>query len=106
MARRKTFNDDGVANLKPRGKRYAFPDPEMASHYVRVTPSGAKSFVVVVRDKDGRQRWITIGTPPAYNIAQARKRAGEIIRSVREGKDEPESFEHVSASWRKLHCEA
>jgi integrase len=106
LGRRKTFNDDDVANLKSRRKRYAFPDPEMASHYVRVTPSGAKSFVVVVRDKDGRQRWITIGTPPAYNVAQARKRAGEIIRAIREGKGEPESFERVSAKWRELHCEA
>jgi integrase len=106
MGRRKTFSDDGVANLKPRSARYAFPDPGMASHYVRVTPNGAKSFVVVVKDREGRQRWITIGSFPAYNVEQARKRAGEIIRSVREGRGQPESFERVSAKWRELHCEA
>ena len=106
MARRKTLSDDGVAALKPRSKRYPHPDPELASHYVRVTPSGAKSFVVVVRDREGRQRWDTIGTYPAYSIVQARQRACEIIRSIREGKSTPESFEAVSANFMKLHCEA
>jgi integrase len=106
MGRRRTLTDEGVGNLKPRAKRYAFPDPEMPSHYIRVTPVGAKSFCVVVRDRDGKQRWITTGPYPAYNIGQARKRAGEIIRSIREGRDQPDSFAAVAANWRKLHCEA
>ena len=106
MARRKTLTDDGVAALKPRAKRYAHPDPELASHYIRVTPSGAMSFIVVVRDRDGRQRWNTIGSPPAYTIDAARKRAVEILRAVREGKSTPESFEGVAAKFVKLHCEA
>ena len=106
MARRKTLTDDGVAALKPRTKRYTHRDPELASHYIRVTPSGVKSFVVVVRDRDGRQRWETIGTYPAYTIDAARKRAAEIIRAVREGKSTPESFEAVAANFMKLHCEA
>ena len=106
MARRKTLTDDGVLALKPRAKRYAHPDPALASHYVRVTPSGAKSFVVVVRDRDGRQRWETIGSYPASTIEAARKRAGEIIRAIREGKSTPELFEAVAAKFMKLHCEA
>ena len=106
MARRRTLTDDGVKALKPRSQRYAYADPEMASHYVRVTPGGAKSFVVVVRDRDGRQRWQTIGSFPAYPINEARKRAGEIIRATREGKSTPESFEVVSAKWMDLHCKA
>jgi integrase len=106
MARRKILNDEGVKALKPRSNRYAFPDPELASHYVRVTPTGAKSFVVVVRDSDGRQRWETIGSSPAYSIEDARKRAGEIIRAVREGKSTPESFEAIASRWLELHCKA
>jgi integrase len=106
MARRRTLTDDGVKALKPRSQRYAYADPEMASHYVRVTPGGAKSFVVVVRDRDGRQRWQTIGSFPAYPINEARKRAGEIIRATREGKSTPELFEVVSAKWMDLHCKA
>ena len=85
MARRKKLTDEGVQALSPKSKRYAHPDPELPSHYIRVTPSGAKSFVVVVRDREGRQRWETIGTWPAYTIDAARKRAVEILRAVREG---------------------
>ena len=106
MARRKILTDDGVAKLPVKGSRYAFPDPELPMHYIRVTPSGAKSFVVVTRDRDNRQRWLTIGPHPAYTIDAARKRASETIRAIREGKSTPESFETVSANFMKLHCEA
>jgi integrase len=105
MGRRKTFTDNDVAKLKPRRKRYNFPDPETPSLYIRVTPGGAKSFCVVYRKGDS-QKWVTIGSPPTYNIDLARKRAGEILRSAREGKSEPDSFERTADQWRKLHCEA
>ena len=49
---RKTLTDKGVAALKPRAARYAEPDPQLRGHYVRVQPSGAKSFVAVARDPD------------------------------------------------------
>jgi hypothetical protein len=92
--------------MAPRAKRYSYPDPEMPGLYVRVQPSGGKSFAVVVKGLDGRQQWHTIGSPPSYSIAQARKRGGEIVRAVREGKGAADSFEAVAAKWRKLHCEA
>ena len=44
--------------------------------------------------------------PPVYTINAARKRAIEILRSVKEGKSTPESFEAVAAKFMKLHCEA
>src|SRR4029079_19280165 len=106
MARRKTLSDAGVEALRPTSKRYAHPDPELASHYIRVTPTGAKSFVVVVRNREGRQRWETIGTYPTYTIEASRKRAVEIIRAVREGRAPPDSFEGIAAKWRELHCAA
>ena len=104
MGRRKTLTDDGVAKLPVKGKRYTHPDPEMPSHYIRVTPNGVRTFVVVVRDKQGKQTWHTIGTSPAYGIDAARKRAAKIIRAIREGKSEPDSFDAVAALWRELHC--
>ena len=58
---RKSLSDRGVSALKPRSKRYAFPDPELRGHYVRVQPSGAKSFVTVARDPYGKQIWSNIG---------------------------------------------
>src|SRR5262245_50754209 len=55
--RRQTLDDEGVAALKPKSQRYAFPDPEQRSHYVRVQPSGKKTFVVVARDLANKQIW-------------------------------------------------
>jgi integrase len=106
MGRRRKLTDEGVAKLEAKRKRYAYPDPEMPGLYIRVAPGGVKSFVVVVYDRGGKQRWLTIGKPGPYNIEQARKRAGELIRAVKEGRTEPDSFESVAAKWRELHCEA
>jgi hypothetical protein len=69
---RKTLSDRGVAALKPRDTRYAFPDPEMPGHYVRVTSNGVKTFTAVTNGQDGRQRWIAIGKAGVLSIAEAR----------------------------------
>ena len=61
MQRRKTLSDIGVAALKPRQKRYPKPDPELRGHYVRVMPSGAKSFYVAARNPLRKQVWVKIG---------------------------------------------
>ena len=37
---RRTWSDAVVADLKPKAKRYAEPDPELSGHYVRVQPTG------------------------------------------------------------------
>ena len=50
---RRTLSDKGVAAIKPRAARYAYADPELRGHYVRVQPSGAKSFVAVTLNPNG-----------------------------------------------------
>ena len=60
---RKTLSDKGVAALKVRPQRYAYPDPELRGHYVRVQPSGAKAFVTVARSPAGKQVWTHVGPP-------------------------------------------
>ena len=79
---RKTLSDKGVAALKPRASRYAFPDPELRGHYVRVQPSGAKSFVAVTVGPDGKQVWSTIGSADLFTIEEAREKAREAIKRV------------------------
>ena len=65
MARRKVLTDKMVAKIKPGPKRLTVSDPELHAHYIRITPKGAKSYVVVVRDPtNGKQVWATIGSPP------------------------------------------
>jgi Arm DNA-binding domain len=81
---RKTLSDKGVAGLQPRAARYAYPDPELSGHYVRVWPSGVKTFVAVAHAA-GRQRWITIGRASLISITESRLMARDVIRRLRLG---------------------
>jgi integrase len=110
---RKTLTDKGVAALKPRGRRYAFPDPELRGHWIRVQPSGAKSFVVVTRGADGKQVWATTGSTEVLAIDEARERARAAVKRVKQGKPafeappaKPATFEDVAEQWLKRHVRA
>lgn len=110
---RKSLSDIGVANLKPRAQRYAFPDPEMRGHYVRVMPSGTKTFVIVARDPNGKQIWAAIGPADAMGIEEARERGRRALQRIRDGLPpfeeaprKPATFAEVSAGWLKRHVEA
>jgi integrase len=107
---RKTLTDRGVSALKPRvQQRYAEADPELAGHYVRVQPSGAKSYCAVARSPSGKQIWTTISSTETMPIDESRVRAREIMRRVRDGLPaiEPrgETFAAVAAEWRLRHVE-
>jgi integrase len=106
----RTLSDKGVAALKPRPSRYVKPDPQLLGHYVRVMPSGAKSFVTVARSPSGKQVWTTIGAADALGIQDAREQAREAIKRVRAGLSaipaQAATFGDVAASWRKRHVEA
>ena len=108
MARRNTLTDAGVKALKPKAKAYVFPDPECRGHYVRVLPSGAKSFVVIARDKNGKQVWETVGAVGVFKIEEARDTARDKIKAIKAGRDTagPQSFKAVSDDWFKRHVEA
>jgi integrase len=109
---RKTLTDKGVAALKPRPKRYAYADPQMLGHYVRVQPSGQKSYVAVARDPAGKQIWATIGPADVVSIQEARDRAREAIKRIRAGlpaieaPDRPETFADVAEQWLQRHVRA
>ena len=82
MARRETLTDNMILKLKPEAKRFTKPDPELRGHYVRVTPKGARSFVAVARDPDGKQIWATIGGCDVMTIAEARGQELNVGRVV------------------------
>jgi len=85
MAQRK------VTDATLKGKRFA---PQEESYlkqfepglYLRIFPSGSKSFVTVYTF-DGKQRWHTIGKFPAMSLATARKKLEEIQNQIADGKD-------------------
>jgi integrase len=110
---RKTLTDRSVKLLKPRAKRYPVLDPELAGHYVRVQPTGAKAFAAVARDPHGKQVWATLGPTDVLTIADSRERAREAIRRIRDGLPafeappvKPESYQHVAEQWLKRHVRA
>jgi integrase len=104
---RKTLSDKGVLALKPRAKGYAFPDPELVGHYVRVRPSGAKSFAAVTRNPDGRQVWTTLGGCDLLSIEEAREQAREVIKRVRDGlpaiAPRSSTFKEIAEQWLTRH---
>jgi integrase len=107
---RKTLSDRGVAALKPRPQRYAFPDPELTGHWIRVYPSGVKAYNAVTRDPRGKQIWTKLGTADVLSVAEAREQARTVIKRVHAGLaavDPPaDAFEAVAGQWLKRHGEA
>jgi len=115
QTRRRRLNDKQIRSLKVKGLRYALPDPELVGHYVRVHPTGAKTFVAVARDplRNHKQIWTTIGSIDHLSIDEAREKAREIIKRVRAGKPATEppppaqdSFAVVAENWIKRHVVA
>ena len=67
------------------GNRITYDD-EIRGFGVRITASGARSFILNYRAA-GRERRITVGGYPAWNVASARDRAKELRRMVDRGED-------------------
>ena len=103
------MSDKGVAKLKRRRKRYATPDPELRGHWIRVQPSGSKSFWTVARDPKQKQVWTYVGPCDAMTIEEARAKARTILNRVRAGlpaiEAKGETFDVVIADWRKRYVE-
>ena len=106
---RKSLSDKGVQALKPRATRYNFPDPELRGHYVRVQPSGSKSFAAVAVNPQGKQIWTAIGRADAMPIEEARRKARDVLTRVREGlpavEPRADTFEAVAEQWRERYVE-
>src|SRR3989338_2160595 len=72
--------------LPPAQGQAIFWDDEIKGFGLRVTPGGAKSFILDYR-ADGRQRRITIGASPDWTVAAAREAAKKLKREVDSGND-------------------
>lgn len=86
MAKRiSRFTDRDIQRLKPAEKTYLQSEPD--GLYVRVLPSGRKSFVTVY-SFDGKQRWLTIGRYPEISLSSARAELAAIRKKI-ENKIDP-----------------
>jgi integrase len=105
--------DRQVAALKPRAGRYAVKVKDQRGLYVRVTPSGGKSFTAVARDpRNGKQVWATIGSTE-LTIGEAREKAREAIKRIKNGLPaveplplKPDTFGAVAANYLERHVKA
>jgi integrase len=110
--RRETLTDNKLASKKRRAKRYIEADPEQRGLYLRVPPDGPIVFAAVARDPYGKQIWATLGTTADLKIDEARERAREAIRRIKDGeeaieppKPKPESVAEVAEHWLRRHVE-
>jgi integrase len=79
-----------VENIKPLAKgRLQLWDAALPGFGLRVTEKGKKSWVVMYRHRD-RQRRMTIGSYPAFSLADAREEARAALRAVERGEDPAE----------------
>jgi len=81
-----TFHARTVAGLRPTDRRTEYFDAAQPGLALRVTPAGAKSWTVLYRHR-GRLRRLTLGTPNELSLADARERARDALRDVRDGAD-------------------
>jgi integrase len=84
-ARRRGMSDRQVAALPSKSKRYIIADPERRGHYIRISPSGLKTFYAVARDPYGKQLWHPLGTSEEMSVEDAREAARDAIKRIRAG---------------------
>lgn len=112
MGRRKTLSDHGVLALKPKAVRYAYPDPELGGHYVRVQPTGNKAYLALARNPNGKQIWVTLGSTNLLELDEARAAARDVIKRVRAGlpafeeRAKAQTFDDVADLFIKRHVAA
>jgi integrase len=87
-----TFTDRAIAGLKPKRTRVEYFDRSFPGFGIRVTPAGAKSFVLLYRPEgQATIRRLTLGAygihPPDLTLAKARENARNELQKVTIGRD-------------------
>ena len=92
------LTDKVVRDFEPpaKGQRIIF-DAVTSGLAVRVLHTGARAFIFNYRVA-GRERRLTIGSPPSWTVAQARARAGDLRRAVDIGGDPMQERQEVRAA--------
>ena len=75
-----------VNEISPSGAKLRIADHEVRGLFLRVMPSGAKSYVVRI-SKDGRRGEAAIGDARSITLAAARARAVDALSDLAAGND-------------------
>src|SRR5882672_2883042 len=88
LERRRILNDTSIRSLKPPATgRVDYFDDATPGLSLRVTANGVRTWTVFYRDKNGRQKRLTLGRYPAVALADAGELAREAQRHVAHGAD-------------------
>jgi len=86
--RRRTLNDTSIRSLKPPARgRVDYFDDATPGLSLRVTSNDVRTWTVFYRDKNGRQKRLTLGRYPSVKLVDARELARETQRKVAHGGD-------------------
>ena len=98
------FTDAYIKNLKPTASRYELYDANLAGFGIRVSPSGAKSWMAFSRNMERKTR-VTLGRYPQMPLGQARQRAMNALMEMANGEFQRSTklqlFEHALDHWYK-----
>ncbi len=98
------FTDAYIKSLKPSASRYEKYDANLAGFGIRVSPSGAKSWMAFSRNMERKTR-VTLGRYPHMLLGQARQRAMNTLMEMADGEFQRSTklqlFEHALDDWYK-----
>lgn len=83
--KRRPMADTVLATLEPEAKEYRENDG--GGLYLRVKPTGEKSWQFRLKRPDGKWTWLGLGSYPTVGGALARERASELRTTVAAGGD-------------------
>lgn len=86
--RRRILNDTSIRSIKaPAAGRIDYFDDATPGLSLRVTSNDVRTWTVFYRDKNGRQKRMTLGRYPAVKLVDARELARDAQRKVAHGGD-------------------
>lgn len=88
LERRRIINDTSIRSIKPPASGAVdYFDDLTPGLSLRVTSKDVRTWTVFYRDKNGRQKRLTLGRYPAVKLVDARELARDTHRSVAKGGD-------------------
>lgn len=104
-----------VATAKPDpSKRLTISDPDTRGLFLRIMPSGHKSYTIVARNPAGKQVWAVVGNCDDITLEDARTKAREGVKRIKAGEvpfpkaeptAAPDTFQDVHDNFITRHVE-
>ncbi len=100
-----TSNSD-IRSRHPRNKRYFVPVDGQTRLRLKIEPSGTKVFVTQAKDPIGRNKSITIGKYPEYDLAAAKKQHAINFQAITQRSDLKLEAERSAQAHQPLYTQS